>query len=140
MGASSAQNIKFYHIFKNYLKASRESLASFLVKPVKFTMFWQSSVWVMDLPWGIYWKIIIKSELIWLSTALFFIKYCKNNSILLLWKNMVWILLQKRKIMFFESSKIQMFWQYFLKNNAVEIQISLLLIIFPCFFKKTFHL
>ena len=85
-----------------------------------------------------------KSGLIWISTALFFKKYCKNNLILLTSKNMILrfcsSIQTNIKIMFFEISKIKLCLQYFFKINAVTNQISSLLIKFSCFFQIFRHL
>ena len=66
--------------------------------------------------------------------SIIFQKIRWKTLILLIPKNMifiiVWILLQKRKNMFFEISKIKLFLQHFLNNNAVENRISSLLMKF----------
>ena len=65
--------------------------------------------------------------------------YFSKTIILIISENMVFIvvriLLQKRKIMFFEIIKIKLFLQYFFKTKAVENQNSSLLYNFLRFFQ-----
>ena len=81
----------------------------------------------------------IKSKLIWMSTALFFKKYDENKLILQISKNMILRFCRSIQTiirnMFFEISKIKLFSSFFMKNNAVEYQMSSFLIKFSYFFE-----